>query len=457
MNSLSTTISIERIVIGSILTLQLIALAAIWFGPPWTFALIFLGIMGAAVLIVLRPIVGLFLCIFMLFSTIGGIYLQHAFKPLFLLTILAWFLGALHLREIKFVKSNQNYLIVGFVVVALISVFFADNLDRAMSMTGGYLKLFLFYFTAIMIVSSRSEIKSILWIMVVAGTLAALIGLYQTFFGAAADSQGETSLLLSTRAETLTHDPNYLALVTVPLIPLAAGLLKIDKSLIRKIFLIGLIAILAGTTFLTLSRMGMLCLLSSLIMILHKERRHKKFVISAIFALILMIFLIPENVIEGVRILQDFRGDDSVQQRLRILNGGFNMFLDHPIFGVGIGNFLTQSLHYTNTLLPRLAHNTFLEIVAEMGIFGLVIFVSIIFYTLKDMSQLQRFYQAQQDEQFLEFIRSIRISFLVFLVGSLFLTAGPITTFWMLVALTVIMKKLSVDVHHQGRQSVTKK
>ena len=99
MNSLSTTISIERIVIGSILTLQLIVLAAIWFGPPWTFALIFLGIMGAAVLIVLRPIVGLFLCIFMLFSTIGGVYLQQTFKPLFLLTILAWFLGTLHLRE----------------------------------------------------------------------------------------------------------------------------------------------------------------------------------------------------------------------------------------------------------------------------------------------------------------------------------------------------------------------
>ena len=456
MNSLSTTISIERIVIGLILTLQLIALAAIWFGPPWTFALIFLGIVGAAVLIVLRPIVGLFLCIFMLFSTIGGIYLQQAFKPLLLLTILAWFLGTLHLREIKFVNSSQHYLIASFIVVALISVFFADNLDRAMSMTGSYLKLFLFYFIAIMIVSSRSEIKPILWIMVIAGSLAALIGLYQTFFGAAADSQGQTNFLLSTRTETLTHDPNYLALITVPLIPLAVGLLKIDKSLLRKIFLTGLIAILAGTTILTLSRMGMLCLFFLLIMILYKERRHKKLVISAILAFILMIFLIPENVIEGVRIFQDFRGDDSVQQRLRILNGGFNMFLDHPIFGVGIGNFLTQSLHYTNTLLPRLAHNTFLEIMAEMGIFGLVIFVAIIFYTLKDMSQLQKFYQAQQDEQFLEFIRSIRISFLVFLVGSLFLTAGPITTFWMLVALTVIMKKLSFDVHHQ-RQSTAEK
>jgi len=82
---------------------------------------------------------------------------------------------------------------------------------------------------------------------------------------------------------------------------------------------------------------------------------------------------------------------------------------------------------------------------AEMGIFGLVIFVAIIFYTLKDMSQLQKFYQAQQDEQFLEFVRSIRISFLVFLMGSFFLTAGPITTFWMLVALTVMMKKISFD------------
>lgn len=454
MNHLSGTISIERIIITSILTLQLISLAAIWFGPPWTLAVIFLGIIGAAALIVLRPIVGLFLCIFMLFSTIGGVYLQQAFKPLFLLTIFAWFLGALHLHEIKFVKSSQHYLIGCFLVFAFISIFFADNLEAALTMTGGYLKLFLFYFIAVLIVSSRSEIKPTIWIMVVAGSLAALIGLYQTFFGAAADSQGEASLLLSTRAETLTHDPNYLALITVPLIPLAAGLFKIDKNLLRRVFLLSLIAIFAGTTVLTLSRMGMLCLVSALIMILYKERRHKKFVISVVLASILTIFLIPENVFEGVRIFQDFRGDDSVQQRLRILKGGFNMFSDHPIFGVGIGNFLTQSLHYTNTLLPRLAHNTFLEIMAEMGIFGLVIFLSIIYFTLKDMSQLQKLYQSEKDDQFLELIKSIRISFLVFLVGSLFLTAGPITTFWMLVTLTVIMKKLSFNAHHQ-RQPTT--
>jgi hypothetical protein len=71
--------------------------------------------------------------------------------------------------------------------------------------------------------------------------------------------------------------------------------------------------------------------------------------------------------------------------RLDLWNVGWRMVQDEPLRGVGAGNFQESTIHY---LLepgaiqedehivgtPRVAHNTYLEIVAELGIVGLVLF-----------------------------------------------------------------------------------
>lgn len=447
LRHLSTTIFFERLLIVLFLFLEIITLIAIWFGPPWTTCLILLGIIIGIIFIVSKPYLGLFLCIFILFSTSGTLFLQKIFKPLLLLTIGAGFLQALRSGELKIVKASQNFLIIGFIVIAMFSAFFANDLERTAELANNYLKIFLVYFATIMIVESRLLIKPIIWIMLIAGSFAALIGFYLTFFGASDKLFGPHAIfLLTTRTESISHDPNYLALTTVPLIPLTIGLFKIDKALIHKIILLCIISIFIITTVLTFSRMGMLCLIILLLMVLFKERRHKKFILFTLISLLIIFIAIPDYIWENVRSFQFMTIDESIQQRLRILKGGFNMFLEHPIFGVGLGNFLTQSLHYTNTLLPRLAHNTFLEIAAEMGILGILVFTLIIIITLRDMGDLEKFYLYKDDSEFLELIKSARISFLIFLLGSMFLTAGPLITFWMFVTLTVVMKKLSYDI-----------
>jgi hypothetical protein len=65
----------------------------------------------------------------------------------------------------------------------------------------------------------------------------------------------------------------------------------------------------------------------------------------------------------------------STQERLITLIGGWRMFLEHPLFGAGLGAF--RNLHIlSHSKIPLLIHSTALWLMAELGIVGLIAFVA---------------------------------------------------------------------------------
>ena len=79
--------------------------------------------------------------------------------------------------------------------------------------------------------------------------------------------------------------------------------------------------------------------------------------------------------------------DASVNQRLRYYKGAIESITENPIFGIGTGNWEIVATKkdwkdmegYT---VPYHAHNDFLEIAAESGIIGSILYFFIIFYVL---------------------------------------------------------------------------
>ena len=77
--------------------------------------------------------------------------------------------------------------------------------------------------------------------------------------------------------------------------------------------------------------------------------------------------------------------DDSTQQRLRFYKAAFSSILDSPFIGVGIGNWKIHATGYDKPFMvdytvPYHVHNDFLEITAELGILGFILFFGIFFY-----------------------------------------------------------------------------
>ena len=69
---------------------------------------------------------------------------------------------------------------------------------------------------------------------------------------------------------------------------------------------------------------------------------------------------------------------DSTAQRIEILKVGWQIFVDHPIFGMGMGAYPLACNMYSPTLGKRDTHNTYLNLAAEVGLPGLLIWCSLI-------------------------------------------------------------------------------
>ena len=73
------------------------------------------------------------------------------------------------------------------------------------------------------------------------------------------------------------------------------------------------------------------------------------------------------------------------------------MIEDHPIFGVGLDNYRIAAQTYVDsTNIPvgetgiRVAHNSYLEIAAEMGLPALFIFLGILVSSFRTLGQVYR-------------------------------------------------------------------
>src|SRR5699024_4643924 len=66
-------------------------------------------------------------------------------------------------------------------------------------------------------------------------------------------------------------------------------------------------------------------------------------------------------------------GVGSLEQRTGLISKGLSMFSERPFFGFGLGSFSFQK-----GVASALSHNDYIQILSEQGIFGLVVFLTIL-------------------------------------------------------------------------------
>jgi O-antigen ligase len=183
-----------------------------------------------------------------------------------------------------------------------------------------------------------------------------------------------------------------------------AGYINIPLSIVLALTLLGrnwITRILAGTAtillglveYLTQSRGGELAIASALIFIIlvgmPQIRVLMRIGILAIFGFVgaLLLGLIPLRIFDPIlRILglvqisftQPSSQDYSTAERLAHWIAGLHMYFDHPILGVGIGNYPDAYPQYFITIFRDPlghAHNYYINIAAETGTIGLIVYL----------------------------------------------------------------------------------
>jgi len=214
---------------------------------------------------------------------------------------------------------------------------------------------------------SIRDIEMLLWGMVGLGVAQSLIGFYQAFF------------LREVRITGTFYNPNHLAAFLACLCMLIAARMVFHPPFRTKgVLKAGLIAVMGGALFLTGSRGGLLALAGGAVGFILCTRARWR-VLSVLIAAFVLFVLIPNPLM--VRIMEVGRGDVYAYSRWSMWKGALAMLRDHPLLGVGIGNFSFYSFRYAFPVpgalaryarVARYAHNEVLHVGAEMGLPGIL-------------------------------------------------------------------------------------
>lgn len=156
------------------------------------------------------------------------------------------------------------------------------------------------------------------------------------------------------------------------------------------------------------------------------------------FMLLLLVAFLPFNPISQ-RILSSFDlTEGSNQERLKIWRQSLEIITKNPVLGVGIGNYSTIISPNATYREPIYAHNIFLDIAVETGIFNALIFAILVLLSIR--SYLKKF---KTDY----FYSAGAISLVIFLIHSFFET--PLFSVHILPLLIIVIAISATDVKIQ--------
>ena len=186
------------------------------------------------------------------------------------------------------------------------------------------------------------------------------------------------------------------------------------------------------------SRGGQLALAIQVLMRFYRQIFRFKVLVGVVAVVTLGWTFLPD---EQKQRFSESGSDKTSQQRLLYWENGYEMLNDYPMTGVGYFNFRPYFTDYypEDMLYPHaeLAHNIFIQVAADLGYPGLVIYVCLILSCLLMMSNLiKRMLQREAALPLLPIIQGFNISFVGFLVAGQFVSVVYYPFMWVHLALS---------------------
>jgi O-antigen ligase len=124
----------------------------------------------------------------------------------------------------------------------------------------------------------------------------------------------------------------------------------------------------------------------------------------------------------------DKLASDSARERFEILKTGLHIAVTHPVLGVGIGCYREANARYAPQLGERDAHNTYINVAAEMGFPGLLLWLGLVGSVLIQVRRRRARFEA--DDRTIQ-VLWIERAVIAFLVAGFFATYAALTVFYL--------------------------
>ena len=351
--------------------------------------------------------------------------------------------GLLADRNHKWVKSPINVWMLLFFLIIIFSSVFAYDQAIAWKHLPDFYTWLIIYFVVINSVTNEQRFFIFLMIFVLASAKLA-------FFGArtwAFRGFGFTSWGLM-GPPGFFQNSGELAIQMSIFFGLSVSIFTALKNKVKglRYWFLFLCPIAAAMTIMGANSRGAQLALAVQLLIIFKSKLSLKRVFWSLLVAILIYSFFPAQQLERFRSIGE---DDTSQQRILYWENGLDMLHDHPMTGVGYFNYpLYYNTFYSQDLVgmrarkgAELPHNIFVQVGAELGFFGLLIYVALILQGISINARQKKLLLSAGKAMHWAFHMAIglNVGLVGFFIAGQFVSVVYYPFFWISLALSVAL------------------
>jgi O-antigen ligase len=347
--------------------------------------------LAIAVLGLLRPFLGLLILIIIRFVQPGELIpalepfrIELVYGLLLLLSFVVHRASAATAPSLTSPILRAALILLGY---AALTVPFAIWRGGALNQVIVLAKLVFILFFIATLIDTGFRLRTIVWV---------LVGVLAWYAGSAMHSylKGEFvlvgDLVRAVGVSSNVGDPNALAGLVVGLLPFLMGAIRFTRMIAARVVLLPVLALALATLVVTGSRASMLALVAiGIYYVLRSKHRILSFACFVAVGCVIWVGMptpYRQRYLSPVRYAQGEELDASNELRLQVWRAGWRMFLDHPLLGVGAGQFSTAygTVYSGREHGPWMRpHNLLIQVACELGLAGLLIFGYFLFQIVK--------------------------------------------------------------------------
>lgn len=342
-----------------------------------------------------------------------------------LMIITAFFVFAeISMRKKAHLTEMPNLLMFGFFAFILMSHVSHTYLQGTINSFINFAPNVVMFFLFVNILLTNRHIKISIWLIIILTLILAIEGIQQHNTGVG--WAGQAPIWDATKGESrirwvgVFNDPNDLALLFVVGAGFLLSFLFGRVAPFAKILSAGMLTVIGPALFYTNSRGGFLAMAATVTFFFLRKMKNKFVALVIGGCMAFFVILVGPS-----RLTQLSASEASAYGRVEAWYHGFQMLKKAPFFGVGYRMFTDYAYE------SREAHNSYIEVAAELGIVGLFVWISLIYLCFKGLALIRK-----KDTAIKPYAMGLEASLFGFLSASYFLSRSYISLLYILFALS---------------------
>ena len=313
-----------------------------------------------------------------------------------------------------------------------------------------FLKVIIIFVLMINLLDTKSRLRSIMNLSVICGSVLSVFAIISYINGDFMIANRQSTGRVKGIVKGMFGNPNDLAISLNLLLPLAVAFALGSRGW-KRVLYFTCAAVLTVGVIVTFSRGGFLGLIAAGGVLLWKLSRRNRglAVLAFVVATGFFVAVMPAGYSSRLTTIFSVEEDQtgSSQARRDLLNRAVQVASNHLVIGVGMGNFHIYSIR------EQVAHNSYLEIAAELGVAGLIAYLILIFSPLRSLRRIERDTRRDQrgrlikgreapEHQTYYFSVALQACFVAYIVCSLFGSVQYLWHLYYLVAYGFALKQI---------------